>query len=113
MAGIKSPNGCYVSHIAESILTSDYRKEMKSGFAAQQATRSGAGYAIPLIKAGLLRKNRTTYGWGTVSITEAGLTALAEHKAAQDPANLPLEVVVGMSIVIGQAIETETTEARN
>lgn len=107
VAGIKDPRGCYVSHISEKILTSEYRKEIKSGFAAQQATRSGAGYAVPLIKAGLLRKHRTTYGWGTVSITEAGLKALAEHHAAQNPANMPLEVV------ISRALQTKTTSVMN
>ena len=98
VAGIRDPKGCYVSHIADVVLTSDYRKEKRHGFAAQQSTRSGAGYAIPLIKAGLLRKHRTTYGWGTVTITDAGRKVLADHKAANDPANMPLDAVIARAV---------------
>lgn len=70
------PRGVYVSGLAEAILTSQWRREHQSGFTAQQATRSGAGYALPLIKAGLVSKRDTDYGWGVVSITDAGLSAI-------------------------------------
>ena len=82
--------GVYVSALADAILTSEYRRKIKSGFTAQQSTRSGAGCAVPLIRAGLVQKRATTYGWGIVSITDAGLKLLAE----QDPANQPLDAVL-------------------
>lgn len=88
------PDGVYVCALADQILTSEYRRKIKSGFTAQQATRSGAGCAVPLIRAGLARKRDTTYGWGIVSITDAGLKVLAEHEAADDPAKQPLDAVL-------------------
>lgn len=75
--------GVYVSLLAQELLTSEYRQRVGSGFSAQQATRSGAGYAVPLIKAGLLTKHATTYGWGRVSITEAGLKVLSDLDAQE------------------------------
>lgn len=44
--------GVYVSALTDAILTSEYRRKIKSGFTAQQSTRSGAGCAVPLIRAG-------------------------------------------------------------
>lgn len=92
------PDGVYVSGLADAVLTSEYRRQVGRGFSAQQATRSGAGCAVPLIKAGLVRKRNTDYGWGIVSLTEAGHAALASHKAANDPANLSLDAVLAKCI---------------
>ena len=75
--------GVYVSLLADALLTSEYRRKVGSGFAAQQATRSGAGYAVPLIKAGLVSKKATPFGWGVVSITEAGRKVLSDLDAQQ------------------------------
>lgn len=88
------PDGVYVSGLADAVLTSEYRRKSNYGFSAQQATRSGAGCAVPLIKAGLVRKRDTEYGWGIVSLTDAGRAALASNKAANDPANLSLDAVL-------------------
>ena len=91
---VDKPDGVYVSGLADAVLTSEYRRKSNYGFSAQQATRSGAGCAVPLIKAGLVRKRNTQYGWGIVSLTEAGHAALASHKATQDPANQSLDAVL-------------------
>ncbi len=93
------PDGVYVSGLADAVLTSEYRRKANYGFSAQQATRSGAGCAVPLIKAGLVRKRNTEYGWGIVSLTDAGHAALAAHKAANDPANLSLDAVLAKCAV--------------
>jgi hypothetical protein len=85
------PGGVYVRLLAQELLTSEYRQRVGSGFAAQQATRSGAGYAVPLIKAGLLNKHATTYGWGRVSITEAGLKVLSDIDAQESGLDAVLE----------------------
>ena len=50
-------------------------------YGSQQATRTGAGCAVPLIKAGLVSKRDRTYGWGDVTITSAGRKLLAERDA--------------------------------
>lgn len=76
------PSGVYVSALADEILTSEYRRKIKSGFTAQQSTRSGAGLAVPLIRAGLVQKRDTTHGWGMVSLTDAGRKLVAERNAA-------------------------------
>ena len=91
--------GCYVSHIADKVLTSEYRRKNNTGFWAQQATRSGAGYVIPMIKAGLLRKWRTEHGWGRVTLTDAGRKVLSDIDAANDPANQPLDAVLERCIM--------------
>ena len=88
------PNGVYVSALADKVLTSEYRRNNNYGFAAQQATRSGAGCAVPLIRAGLVRKQTTQYGWGLVSITDAGLKLLSDREAANDLATQPLAAVL-------------------
>jgi len=88
------PNGVYVSALADEILTSEYRRQRKYGFSAQQATRSGAGYAVPLIRAGLVMKRDTDFGWGMVFITEAGRQVITKHEAASNAANQPLETVL-------------------
>lgn len=88
------PGGVYVSGLADAVLTSEYRRKAKYGFSAQQATRSGAGCAVPLIKAGLVCKRNTDYGWGIVSLTEAGHAALAAYKGSRDPANMSLDAVL-------------------
>lgn len=88
------PDGVYVRALANQLLVSEYRRNIKSGFSAQQATRSGAGCAVPLIRAGLLVKRDTEYGWGIVSITDAGLKIVAEHEAASEPAEQTLEAVL-------------------
>lgn len=72
------PGGVYVCAIAHAILTSQWRRDHQSGFTAQQATRSGAGYVMPLIEAGWVKKRDTDFGWGIVSITESGLAAIKE-----------------------------------
>lgn len=92
------PNGVYVCGLADAILTSEWRREHKTGFSAQQATRSGAGYAIPLINAGLVRKQRTDYGWGMVFLTDAGHKVIAAHDAANNPANQPLDAVLARCV---------------
>ena len=86
--------GVYVSYIADAILTSQWRRDHKSGFTAQQATRSGAGYATPLIEAGLVEKRDTDYGWGIVSITDAGRAAIA-HAELSESAQPNAQVVSG------------------
>jgi hypothetical protein len=42
---------------------------------------------VPLIKVGLLRKRYAEYGWGIVSLTDAGHAALASHNRSHDAAN--------------------------
>lgn len=78
------PDGVYVRALADQLLVSEYRRKVRIRFSAQQATRSGAGCAVPLIRAGLVRKRDADYGWGIVSITDAGLKIVAEHEAASD-----------------------------
>lgn len=85
------PEGVYVSALADEILTSEYRRQIKSGFAAQQSTRSGAGYATPLIRAGLVKKRATTYGWGIVSITPEGLKILEENRSSKNTLDAVIE----------------------
>ena len=46
-----------------------------------------------------MRKRNTEYGWGIVSLTDAGHAALAAHKAANDPANLSLDAVLAKCAV--------------
>lgn len=88
------PGGVYVSALADEILTSEYRREIKSGFTAQQSTRSGAGLAVPLIRAGLVHKRDTQYGWGIVSITDAGQKLVAERRVAIAAALQTLDAVL-------------------
>lgn len=90
--------GVYVRMLAQEVLVGEYRRRINSGFSAQQATRSGAGYAVPLIKAGLVKKEATTYGWGIVSITAAGIKALDDLDAQQ----LPLEAVLDRCFEAGK-----------
>lgn len=92
------PSGVYVRMLAQEVLVGEYRRRVNSGFSAQQATRSGAGYAVPLIKAGLVKKEATTYGWGIVSITAAGIKALDDLDAQQ----LPLEAVLDRCFEAGK-----------
>lgn len=92
------PGGVYVSALADEILTSEYRRQIKSGFSAQQSTRSGAGLAVPLIRAGLVHKRNTTYGWGMVSLTEAGHKLVAERKAASTASTQTLDAVLSRCV---------------
>jgi hypothetical protein len=98
IAGSKDAKGLIVGYIAQELLTGDYKQQTGRGLWPQQATRSGAGYVIPLVKAGLLRVWPESIGWGTVSITDAGRKVLAAHKAANDPANMPLEAVIARAV---------------
>lgn len=75
---IQGAPGCYVSHVAQSVLGDDYRRTVLHGFTAQQATRAGAAYCQALEAAGLVKINRhTDCGYGTVTLTPAGEAALA------------------------------------
>lgn len=75
---IRDVPGCYVSHVAQSVLGDDYRRTVLHGFSAQQATRAGAAYCQALEAAGLVKINRhTDCGYGTVTLTPAGEAALA------------------------------------
>lgn len=69
-----------VSMLADEVLhrQSRFDPARELGYSRQQATRTGAGCAVPLIKAGFVAKEYQTYGWGNVSITQAGLDLLAE-----------------------------------
>ena len=88
------PCGVYVCGLAVAILTSKWRREHQSGYTAQQATRAGAGYATPLIKAGLASQRDTEFGWGIVSITEAGRGVLAAAACVDCPPHNPALPVV-------------------
>jgi hypothetical protein len=92
------PAGVYVSALADEVLTSQYRQTISSGFKAQRATQAGAGCAVPLIRAGLVHKQHTTYGWGIVSITDAGLKLLADHPAAQESVHQSLDDVIARCV---------------
>lgn len=46
------------------------------GYSRQQATRTGAGIARPLIVAGLAAYHDASHGWGLVSLTDAGRKVL-------------------------------------
>jgi hypothetical protein len=72
------PKGLYVSALADAVLTSAHRTGRGSGFSRQQATRSGAGCALPLIRAGYVWVEPKTIGWGVVHITDRGRSILAE-----------------------------------
>lgn len=75
---IQGAPGCYVSHVAQSVLGDDYRRTVLHGFTAQQATRAGAAYCQALEASGLVKIDRfTQYGYGTVTLTPAGRAALA------------------------------------
>ena len=65
------PQGAYVCAVAHEVLTSQSRRDRQTCFSSQQATRSGTGYVMPLIDAGLLVKIDTEFGWGIVKITDA------------------------------------------
>ena len=86
------PDGVYVCALAHAVLTSQWRREHRSGFTAQQATRSGAGYATPLIEAGLVRKRDAEFGWGIVSITDAGRAAIAHAGLGESVQSTDLSV---------------------
>lgn len=78
LATLKEP--VYVCGLAEQCIPRDRLFEHSTrqlSRTAQMATRAGAGYAIPLIKAGLVKYHRKTYGWGQVSITPEGRKVLA------------------------------------
>lgn len=92
------PSGVYVRMLAQEVLVGEYRRRINSGFSAQQATRSGAGCAVPLIKAGLVKKEATTFGWGIVSITDAGIKALDDLDSQQQS----LDAVLGRCIDTGK-----------
>jgi len=92
------PGGVYVGALADHVLTSEYRRQIKSGFTAQQSTRSGAGLAVPLIRAGLVHKRNTTYGWGIVSLTDAGHKLVAALKAANAASIQTLDAVLARCV---------------
>lgn len=69
----RKKNPVYVSALADAVVP----RGSRYGYTAQMATRTGAGVAWPLIRAGLVSRRSTEYGWGTVAITDAGLEVLA------------------------------------
>lgn len=69
---VKDHPGHYVDALATAVLTSVRRRDNGSGYKAQMATRAGAGCVTPLIKIGLVAKERTDYGWGKVTLTDQG-----------------------------------------
>jgi DNA-binding MarR family transcriptional regulator len=88
------PSGVYVSGLADEVIGAARKDAQKRRFKRQQATRLGAACAAPLVRAGLLRKIETDYGWGMVALTEAGRAALRAHQAANDPSQMSLEAVL-------------------
>ena len=87
------PNGVRVAMLAHEVLVR-YSCSMPIRiipYSSQQATRTGAGCAVPLIKAGLISKRDRTFGWGDVKITSAGLQLLAE---LDKPAEVSLDSVL-------------------
>lgn len=98
--------GVLVGYLAQNVLASndEYWQKLhaKSGgrrhLWAQAATRMGAGYCKPLVERGLLSFHREDVGYGSVTITEAGIKAIADWDAKNDPANQPLDVVIARCI---------------
>lgn len=74
---IQGAPGCYVSHVAQQVLTGDRRREAGHYLCAQQATRAGAAYCQALQAAGLVKIRLAEVGYGTVTLTTAGEAALA------------------------------------
>lgn len=68
--------GCAVGFVAQNVLRSEYKVEKQVGLWAQQATRAGAAYCLALNAAGLVKLCRTEFGFGTVTLTEAGRAAI-------------------------------------
>lgn len=91
------PDGVYVSGLADDVIGRARSTVTLRRFKRQQATRLGAACAAPLIRAGLVRKIDTEYGWGMVTLTRAGREALRAHQAANDPALMSLDAVLARS----------------
>jgi hypothetical protein len=72
----EKPNGLQASVLADAVLTSEYRKANNGGFSRQQATRSGACLALPLVREGLVSVSYTKVGWGFCKLTLKGLAML-------------------------------------
>jgi hypothetical protein len=69
------PRGVYVSYLAESVLSRPERKK-HGGYSSQMATRAGAGYVMPFIRAGIVERTTTDFGWGIVRLTMTGESLL-------------------------------------
>ena len=74
------PKFC-VSRLAEELAPRLDDNGRNYGWTRQGAARWGGGYIRPLVTAGLISFRSEAYGVGTVSITDAGRKALADHEA--------------------------------
>ncbi len=81
---IQAHPDCYVGAVADAVLTSEYRRQHKTGFWSQMATRSGAGYCQKLRDAGLITINvYTEHGYGTVRLTLLGENTIKDSDSLE------------------------------
>lgn len=90
---IKHPN-CFVGYVAENVLA-----QKRTRLWSQAATRMGAAYCIQLETMGLVAIDRhTEFGYGRVSVTDAGRQAVACHQAAERLADEDIAAVIARCV---------------